>query len=154
GAPHQLDLWRITSREMCAADLDQMITVLLAALLPGLPHRQEPRTHPYTLRGRQVDAHQDGRWVEVWECGVADPGVLAAAGLVGRSGLALGLGLDRMLMLVKHIPDIRLLRSTDPRVAGQMLDLARYQPVSSMPAVTRDLSVAVCADDDEETLGD
>src|SRR5262245_15787214 len=135
GAPHQLDLWRITSREMCAADLDQMITVLLAALLPGLPHRQEPRTHPYTLRGRQVDAHQDGRWVEVWECGVADPGVLAAAGLAGRSGLALGMGLDRMLMLVKHIPDIRLLRSTDPRVAGQMLDLARYQPVSSMPAV-------------------
>jgi tRNA synthetases class II core domain (F) len=51
--------------------------------------------------------------------------VLAAAGLPGRSGLALGMGLDRLLMLVKHIPDIRLLRSVDPRIAGQMLDLAR-----------------------------
>jgi phenylalanyl-tRNA synthetase alpha chain len=35
-----------------------------------------------------------------------------------------------------------------------MLDLARYQPVSAMPAITRDMSVAVSADDDEETLGD
>ena len=55
-------------------------------------------------------------------------------------------------MLVKHIPDIRLLRSGDPRVTGQMLDLARYQHVSSMPPVTRDLSVAVAEDEDEETL--
>jgi phenylalanyl-tRNA synthetase alpha chain len=97
---------------------------------------------------------QHGRWVEVWECGLAHPGVLAAAGLRGCGGLALGMGLDRLLMLVKHIPDIRLLRSGDPRVARQMLDLARYQPVSAMPAITRDLSVAVGDDDDEETLGD
>jgi phenylalanyl-tRNA synthetase alpha chain len=97
---------------------------------------------------------RDGRWVEVWECGLAHPEVLAAAGLGGRGGLALGMGLDRLLMLVKRIPDIRLLRSGDPRIARQMLDLARYRPVSSMPAITRDLSVAVSDDDDEETLGD
>ena len=93
-------------------------------------------------------------WVEVGECGLAHPGVLAAGRAGGRSGLALGMGLDRLLMLVKGIPDIRLLRSGDPRVAGQMLDLARYQRVSAMPAITRDLSVAVAGDDDEETLGD
>ena len=154
GTPHQLDLWRITRRAVSGTDLDQMITVLLGALAPGLPHRQEPRTHPYTLHGRQVDVYHDGRWVEVWECGLAHPGVLAAAGLRGRTGLALGMGLDRLLMLAKGIPDIRLLRSGDPRVGRQMLELARYQHVSSMPAITRDLSVAVSADDDEETLGD
>ena len=154
GAPHQLDLWRITSRAVTSSDLDQMIAVVLGVLAPGLPHRQQPRAHPYTLDGRQVDVHQDGRWVEVWECGLAHPGVLAAAGLPGRSGLALGMGLDRLLMLAKHIPDIRVLRSGDPRVTRQMHDLARYQPVSAMPAITRDLSVAVPDDEDEETLGD
>jgi phenylalanyl-tRNA synthetase alpha chain len=154
GAPHQLDLWRITRRAMRGTDLDQMIAVLLGALAPGLPHREQPRSHPYTEHGRQVDVYQDGRWVEVWECGLAHPGVLAAAGLPGHSGLALGMGLDRLLMLVKGIPDIRLLRSGDPRVAGQMHDLARYRHASPMPAVTRDLSVAVAGDDDEETLGD
>jgi phenylalanyl-tRNA synthetase alpha chain len=154
GTPHQLDLWRITQRAMRNTDMDQMIAILLGALAPGLPHRQQPRTHPYTLDGRQADVYQDGRWVEVWECGLAHPRVLAAAGLHGRSGLALGMGLDRLLMLVKHIPDIRLLRSGDPRITGQMLDLARYQHVSSMPPITRDLSVAVPQDEDEETLGD
>jgi len=85
---------------------------------------------------------------------LAHPGVLAAAGLAGHSGRALGMGLDRMLMLIKGIPDIRLLRSADPLIADQMLDLARYRPVSSMPPITRDLSVAVAEDEDEETLGD
>ena len=154
GSPHQLDLWRITRQPMCDADMDEMIALLLDALTPGLPCRQEARVHPYTLHGRQVDVLQGGRWVEVWECGLAHPGVLAAAGLAGRSGLALGMGLDRLLMLVKAIPDIRLLRSADPRIARQMLDLAGYQRVSSMPPITRDLSVAVSDDDDEETLGD
>jgi phenylalanyl-tRNA synthetase alpha chain len=154
GTPHQLDLWRITRQAMTDADLDGMISGLLGALVPELPYRQEPRTHPYTRRGRQVDVRQDSRWVEVWECGLAHPGVLAAAGLAGRSGLALGMGLDRMLMLIKGIPDIRLLRSADPLIADQMRDLARYRPVSSMPPITRDLSVAVAEDEDEETLGD
>ena len=154
GTPQQLDLWRITRMAVHEADLDQMIAVLLAALAPGLPWRQLARTHPYTLRGRQIDVRHEGRWVEVWECGLAHPDVLAAAGIGGRGGLALGMGLDRLLMLAKGIPDIRLLRSGDPRVARQMLDLARYQPVSVMPAITRDLSVAVSAAEDEETLGD
>jgi phenylalanyl-tRNA synthetase alpha chain len=57
-------------------------------------------------------------------------------------------------MLRKQIPDIRLLRSADPRVADQMRDLAPYQPVSAMPAVRRDLSVAVGPEEDDETLGD
>lgn len=46
------------------------------------------------------------------------------------------------------------LRSADPRIAGQMRDLARYRRVSSMPPVVRDLSVAVAGDEDAETLGD
>jgi len=139
---------------MSDTGIDQMIAVLLGALVPGRPRRQQPRAHPYTLHGRQVDVYQDGRWVEVGECGLAHPGVLAAAGLPGRSGLALGMGLDRLVMVAKHIPDIRLLRSGDPRITGQMLDLARYQQVSSMPPITRDLSVAVPGGEDEETLGD
>jgi phenylalanyl-tRNA synthetase alpha chain len=154
GCPHQLDLWRITRRAMSGADLDEMIALVLRALTPGLPQRQEARAHPYTVGGREVDVLLDDRWVEVGECGLAHRSVLAAAGLAGRSGLALGMGLDRLLMLVKGIPDIRLLRSGDPRIADQMLDLARYQRVSSMPPVRRDLSVAVAGDDDEETLGD
>jgi phenylalanyl-tRNA synthetase alpha chain len=154
GTPQQLDLWRISRGELASPDLDQMIAILLDALVPGLPGRQEPRVHPYTTGGRQVDVLRDGVWVEIAECGLAHPDVLAGAGLRGYTGLALGMGLDRLLMLRKQVPDIRLLRSADPRIASQMLDLLPYRPVSSQPAVRRDLSIAVNADEDDETLGD
>ena len=158
GTPHQLDLWRIRQGPLTGpltdADLDEMLELLMTALLPGRPWRWEPREHPYTLRGRQVDVRHDDGWVEVWECGLAHPDLLVRTAGPGWSGLALGMGLDRLLMIRKGIPDIRLLRSTDPRVAGQMLDLAPYQPVSVLPAVARDLSLAVGPDDDIETLGD
>ncbi len=50
------------------------------------------------------------------------PGAAAALarerlGPVRVTGLARGLGLDRLLMLRKGMEDIRLLRSVDPRVA-------------------------------------
>jgi hypothetical protein len=135
GTPHQLDLWRISRRELTIADLGDMIAALLDAIVPGLPSRQIPRVHPYTIGGRQVGVLRHGTWVEVFECGLAHPAVLGGAGLHGCTGLALGMGLDRMLMLRKHIPDIRLLRSADLRIAGQMLDLRPYRPVSSQPAI-------------------
>lgn len=154
GTPHQLDLWRIARRPLANEHMDEMIRVLVEALTPGRPWRTEPRVHPYTLDGRQVDVEADGEWVEVGECGLAHPDVLARGGLGGWHGLALGMGLDRLIMLRKGIPDIRLLRSSHPRVAAQMLDLEPYRPVSTMPAVVRDLSVAVDADDVVEDLGD
>jgi phenylalanyl-tRNA synthetase alpha chain len=154
GTPQQLDLWRISRRHLTTADLDGMISALLAALVPDLPSRQVPRVHPYTTDGRQVDVLHEGVWVEVAECGLAHPNVLTGAGLHAYTGLALGMGLDRMLMLRKQIPDIRLLRSADPRIACQMRDLMPYRPVSRQPAVRRDLSVAVDTSEDDETLGD
>jgi phenylalanyl-tRNA synthetase alpha chain len=91
--------------------------------------------------GRAVDVHADDRRVvcldaEQW------------------SGLAMGLGLDRILMLRKGIDDIRLLRSVDARVTRQVLDLTPYRAVSSQPAIRRDLWIAVDADDTPEQLGD
>ncbi len=154
GTPHQLDLWRITRGRVGEEHLDEMIEVLAGALVPGRAWRAEPRRHPYTLEGRQVDVADGDEWIEVWECGLAHPDVLAGAGLHGWSGLALGMGLDRLLMLRKGIPDIRLLRATDPRIVSQMNDLEPYRPVSHLPAVTRDLSVATAAGTDTEQLGD
>ena len=157
GEPHQADLWRIRAggTPLGAGDLDELLAVLVAAAVPGRRWRTVPAAHPYTLQGRQVDVEHAGEWVEVGECGLAHPGVLALAGLPpGASGLAMGVGLDRLVMLRKGIDDIRLLRSGDPRVAGQLLDLAPYRPVSAMPPARRDLSVAVGAEVDAEQLGD
>jgi phenylalanyl-tRNA synthetase alpha chain len=156
GEPHQIDLWRVRrGAPLGDDDLRAMIARVCDAALPGWAWRTTPATHPYTEHGLQIDARTpSGEWLEIGECGLASPRVLADAGLADATGLAMGLGLDRLLMLRKDVPDIRLLRARDPRIADQMLDLAPYRAVSSMPPATRDLSIAVDDGDTAEELGD
>ncbi|MFD0523797.1 PheS-related mystery ligase SrmL [Paractinoplanes durhamensis] len=149
GTPHQLDLWRVTAADR-PPDLIDLVATAVSAALPGTPWRTRPAEHPYTTGGLEIEAWSGEAWVEIGECGVAAAQVLPA----GRCGLALGLGLDRLVMLRKGIGDIRLLRSADPRVAGQMTDLTPYRPVPSQPAARRDLSVAMPPGVTAEDLGD
>ena len=158
GTPHQVDLWRIvrSPRAVGPDDLLEMVDLVVGAALPAARYRTTPAVHPYTVGGVQIDVEADGAWVEVGECGRVDPALLERCGLDPgeATGLAMGLGLDRLVMLRKQITDIRLLRSADPRVIAQLGDLERYRPVSSCPAIVRDLSVAVAAGTDDESLGD
>jgi phenylalanyl-tRNA synthetase alpha chain len=155
--PHQLDLWRVTQqRRLGDDDLHAMVDLVLGATLPDRAWRWTPAQHPYTTSGRQIDVWYEGDWVEVGECGLAAQAVLSEAGLDAgtTSGLALGVGLDRLLMIRKGLPDIRLLRSTDPRVSDQLCDLSPWRPVSRHPPVLRDISVAVSSGSTGEEIGD
>lgn len=169
GAPHQLDLWRLKARGLLgSAELDRMMAAVVEAVLPAALHpdvqwRATEARHHYTDTGRQLDVlvrQPDGsrEWLELAECGLVAAQVLRGSGLDPRrwSGLALGLGLDRALMLRKGIRDIRRLRSENPEVQAQLLDLHPYQPVSVMPEVRRDLSLVLgsVAEADIELLGD
>ena len=169
GAPHQVDLWRLKARGLLgSAELDRMMAavveaVLPAALYPDVQWRATPARHHYTDTGRQLDvlvSQPDGsrEWLELAECGLVAAQVLRGSGLDPRrwAGLALGLGLDRALMLRKGIRDIRLLRSENPDILAQLLDLHPYRPVSVMPEVRRDLSLVLgsAAEADVELLGD
>ena len=149
-----MDLWRITRATLTVTDLEDMARTVVAALWPDAPLRLTPTRHPYTLHGLQMDVLVGSTWVEVGECGLAHPNVLQRQGLRDVTGLAMGLGLDRLLMVKKGIPDIRLLRARDPRIAQQMLDLTPYRPVSLMPPLRRDISIAVAQDTVSEELGD
>ncbi|MCG8313242.1 MAG: hypothetical protein MI976_08505 [Pseudomonadales bacterium] len=157
--PHQFDLWRLVHNEqahkmLSVYDLQQMIATVMKTLLPTTPWRTVASPHPYTEHGVQIDALWCGEWIEVGESGLIARQLLQSVNLPNYSGLAMGLGLDRLLMIRKNIPDIRLLRSQDPRVAVQMKDLQPFKPVSNMPIIKRDLSVCVDSDADEETIGD
>jgi phenylalanyl-tRNA synthetase alpha chain len=157
GEPHQADLWRIRDGSpLTADDLREMVELVTSAALPGRPVRTIPSEHPYTTGGMQIDVKAGDEWVEVGECGLALSALLAENGLDPErvSGLAMGLGLDRILMLRKEIEDIRLLRSTDRQVAEQMLDLSPYRSISVRPPARRDLSIAVDGDTTPEELGD
>ncbi|HVF18460.1 MAG TPA: hypothetical protein VNA21_16175 [Steroidobacteraceae bacterium] len=156
GEPHQLDLWRVKRGVLGRTDLIRMVEHVAHALLPGAQLRIDPAVHPYTTDGLEVHASIRGTWVEILECGLALPAMLEESGHdpAHHAGLAMGMGLDRVLMLRKGIDDIRVLRSSDVRVSSQMLDLQPYRPVSMQPAIQRDLSIAVANECSAEELGD
>jgi phenylalanyl-tRNA synthetase alpha chain len=155
GEPHQTDFWIVRQARLRRADLLDMIAVVVETMLPGCAYRCNETIHPYTVNGLEVEVRLGERWVEVLECGEIHPWLLNESNLPSQqwSGLAMGIGLDRLVMLIKRIDDIRLLRSSDPRIGRQMLTLDPYEPVSNQPATHRDMSVCV-ADPDMELLGD
>ena len=157
GEPHQVDLWRLSSTARLGPDdLTQMLAIVVEAVLPGAAWRAVPAEHPYTVTGRQLDVYVNGDWLELAECGLAAPRLLSSSGLDPNrwSGLAFGMGLDRALMLRKGIDDIRTLRGSEPRIQTQMSDLSRWRPVSTLPPISRDISIVIAADQDDETIGD
>ena len=169
GTPHQVDLWRLKARGLLGpAELHAMMAAVVEAVLPAAEYpdvqwRATPAEHSYTALGQQLDVlvtRPDGsrEWLELAECGLVAARVLRGSGLDPRrwAGLALGLGMDRALMLRKGIQDIRLLRSEHPEVQAQLQDLRPYRPVSVMPEIRRDLSLVLgtVEEADGELLGD
>ncbi|MEM6807460.1 MAG: hypothetical protein AAF696_39040 [Bacteroidota bacterium] len=153
---HQMDLWRITQQPMSSVDMREMIALVLEAVLPQCEYRLEERIHPYTQEGLQIDVLYEGEWVEIGECGLTHPEI-HKTNLPDHPqlyGLAMGLGMDRILMLSKGMKDVRLVASSNPKISAQMKDLEPYKEVSYMPAVKRDLSLVLDIMTDVETLGD
>ena len=100
------------------ADMHDMIALLVGTLAarPKLAERTE-RPPLHSRQAARSTCETTTNWVEVWRVRPRPPRRPESGGPAGWHGLALGLGLDRLLMLRKHIPDIRLLRSADPRSA-------------------------------------
>lgn len=157
GEIHQVDLWRICrTKNMAGEDMREMIGLVVNAALPGREYRLEARVHPYTLDGLQIDVRCGEEWIEIGECGLAHPEIIAEniPNIDGLTGLAMGLGMDRILMIRKGMNDVRLVASENPKIAAQMLDLEPYREVSAMPPVKRDLSIVAEEKMSVEELGD
>lgn len=156
GVHHQMDLWYTSENPVTEKDMQDMINIIVKVITgkEDSEYITIPKIHPYTVDGREIDIVVDGKPMEILECGLTNPRILKENGCEGKYGLALGLGLERILMVRKNIKDIRLLRSTNEKVLCQMNDLELYKEVSCMPPVVRDMSVVVDKNLDIELLGD
>ncbi|WLH13174.1 hypothetical protein PSH58_02095 [Pseudomonas hefeiensis] len=153
--PHQMDIWVLGDPELSAREhLLRLVGDILRAAVPDKAWVYSDSPHHYTEGGIEVNVMHDGSAVEVLECGVIATSLLNRLGIdpLRHGGLALGMGLDRLTMLRKGIPDIRLLRDPNERVQAQMRDLRPWNAVSRLPSITRDISVAVTPGLSEEVL--
>lgn len=155
---HQIDIWTLQDNKKYGKvnreDLLELGKAVFEAACPDAKMIVYEAKHPYTLDGIEVYAGIDGKEIEVFEAGFAHPDVLRNSGIDPEkySGLALGMGVERLIMARKNLPDIRLIRSIDPRVTKQMINMENFKNVSDQPALTRDMSYCVNKNDTEEDI--
>jgi phenylalanyl-tRNA synthetase alpha chain len=155
---HQIDVWTLQDISKYGKpgreELLKLAQTVFEAACPEAKMVVLEAIHPYTVNGIEVYAEVDGQQIEVLEAGLINPQVLINSGLDPEKvgGLALGMGIERLIMARKNLPDIRLIRSTDPRVVKQMTTLEKFKNVSDQPAISRDMSYCVSKNDTEEDI--
>jgi phenylalanyl-tRNA synthetase alpha chain len=158
GVFHQIDIWTLQDNKRYGKvnreDLLKLGRAVFEAACPDAKMIVYEAKHPYTIDGIEVYAGVDGKEIEVFEAGLAHPDVLRNSGIDPEqySGLALGMGVERLIMARKNLPDIRLIRSVDPRVTRQMINMEKFKNVSDKPPISRDMSYCVNNNDTEEDI--
>ncbi len=155
---HQIDVWTLRDVSKYGKpgreELLKLAQTVFDAACPDAKMVVLEAQHPYTVDGIEVYADIGDKQIEVLEAGLINPKVLINAGLDPEKvyGLALGMGVERLIMARKNLPDIRLIRSTDPRVVKQMANMEKFKNVSDKPITSRDMSYCVRKDDTEEDI--
>ncbi|MDD2487799.1 MAG: hypothetical protein PHS92_05535 [Candidatus Gracilibacteria bacterium] len=146
---HQIDGLRITSKEKEIINQDTLKEVLgntIKALFgDDIEYRFNEDSFPYTTDSLEIEVMYKGKWLEVTGAGVVHPDVLEKLGLDSEkyNGWAFGFGIERLVMALKQIPDIRIFWSNDSRITKQWDNLETYKEVSSFPPVYKDISMVV-----------
>jgi phenylalanyl-tRNA synthetase alpha chain len=83
--------------------------------------RFRPSYFPFTEPSAEVDIMSENGWLEVLGCGMVHPKVLANVGVDSEkyTGLAFGMGVERLAMLRHGIDDIRIFFENDLRFLEQ-----------------------------------
>ena len=92
------------------ADLKQMVLYFAKSIFGKSKLRFRPSYFPFTEPSAEVDIlSEDGKWLEILGCGIINPVVLDNCKIDSTkySGLAFGLGVERIAMLKHGIQDIR-----------------------------------------------
>lgn len=115
------------------ADLKQTLQFFTTELFGKSKIRLRPSYFPFTEPSAEVDVYwgleteTDYRitkgtgWLEIMGCGMVDPAVLENVGINSNrySGYAFGMGIERIVMLLYQMGDIRMFFENDKRMLEQ-----------------------------------
>jgi phenylalanyl-tRNA synthetase alpha chain len=113
------------------ANLKYILEDFLKHIFGDIEVRFRPSFFPFTEPSSEVDIScvfcnakgcrvcSHTGWLEVLGCGIVDENVFKSVGYENVSGYAFGLGVERFTMLIKKIPDLRMMFEGDLRLLGQ-----------------------------------
>jgi len=105
------------------AQLKDLIYKIVHSLFDeGIQLRFRPSYFPFTEPSAEVDIlSSDGKWIEILGCGLVNPTVLENCNIDSNklSGLAFGLGIERIAMLKHNMNDIREFYKSNLDFLGQ-----------------------------------
>ena len=105
------------------ANLKDLINqILLKVFGENVEIRFRPSYFPFTEPSAEVDIlSENGNWLEILGCGIVNPVVLNNCNIDPKkySGLALGLGVERIAMLKYEVNDIREFYKSNLDFLGQ-----------------------------------
>ncbi|MBN1589166.1 MAG: phenylalanine--tRNA ligase subunit alpha [Pirellulales bacterium] len=118
---HQIE-GLLIDRHVTMADLKSILRLFAESFFEDDVHvRFRPSFFPFTEPSVEVDMSWAGDWIEFGGAGMVDPNVLRAVGYDPEevSGLAFGLGIERICMRRHGITDIREFYKNDVRFLHQ-----------------------------------
>jgi phenylalanyl-tRNA synthetase alpha chain len=119
---HQIE-GLLVDRQVTMADLKSILRLFARSFFQedDVHIRFRPSFFPFTEPSVEVDMSWQGRWIEMGGAGMVDPNVLRAVGYDPEevSGLAFGLGIERVCARRHHVGDIREFYKNDVRFLHQ-----------------------------------
>lgn len=146
---HQIDGWYLhptSDREVPFDELKNILGKIAKSIFgENVKYRFNDDAFPYTDPSVEMEVEVNGQWLEVLGGGMVRRSVLEKLGVDPKqyTGWAFGFGAERLAIISMQLPDIRLLRSEDPRVKRQLVLGNKFREVSKFPPVIRDISFIV-----------
>ena len=90
----------------------------------------------------EIQTESGPKLLEILGAGTVHPDIMADLGLPNTKAWAMGLGVERLAMIMFDIPDIRLFWSEDPRFLEQFKagQITKYKPFSKYEMCYKDVS--------------
>jgi phenylalanyl-tRNA synthetase alpha chain len=118
---HQIE-GLLVDRHVTMADLKSILRLFASSFFEDEVHiRFRPSFFPFTEPSVEVDMSWQGGWIEIAGAGMVDPNVLSAVGYDPEkvTGLAFGVGIERICMGRHGVDDIREFYKNDVRFLHQ-----------------------------------
>lgn len=130
-------------------ELIGMMEGLCECLFPGCEYRVKPDYFPFTNPSYEVEVYYNSEWLEILGCGVIQPAILENSNRTDMKGIAWGLGLERLAMVLFDIPDIRYFWMEDPKFLEQFKSgtITKFIPFSPLDPISKDIAMFVKSED-------